>query len=338
MGVETKTWDVQVPGRRIDNDAWRIRFHALTGTRPGPATAIVAGIIGDKPLAVLAVHELRRRLEKADLAGTVILVPAANVFGLQGGQRHNPDLIELNRRFPGKATGFLTDQIAHTLITNLLEHVDCVVDLHSGTPGRTLHYSYDYGNLELSASFGYLPVVVDRHVPGQLSQAVVAAGGSSFLAEFGGAGANDPAPGVEGCLNTLRYRGHLDDDPTGPNKVAVLDQVKVFLASHEGAVDGRYGSADVGKPVEAGAIGWINNVVSGERVEEFVVEAVGETAGSGPGFDLWGPALMRPFEVSEPPLLMLAPTCPAMVQPGEFTYAVGWPREWLDTPRPAGGG
>ena len=333
MGVQTRSWDVEVPGRRIDGGAWTIRFHELTGTRPGPATAIIAGINGDKPLAVLAVHELRRRLETSDLAGSVVLVPACNIFGLQGGMRHNPDLIEINRRFPGKPSGFLSDQIAHSLISALLERVDCVIDLHSGTPSRGLNYSYDYGDLDLSASFGYLPVVVDRHVPGQLSQAVVAAGGSSFLAEFGGGEVNSPAQGVEGCLNTLRYRGHLDGGFTGPEQVAVLDQVKVFLASHEGALDGRYGPSDLGNRVEPGAIGWITNVVTGERVEEFLVEDIGDSSGTGPGFDLWGPGPMKTFQVCEHPLLMLAPTCPAMVRPGEFTYGVGWPREWIDVPR-----
>ena len=330
MTVTIRHWEERVPGLRIDGEPWRIRIQELSGSRPGPATAIVAGVIGDKPLAVLALHALARELAECDLAGTVLLVPAANPFGLSGGMRHNPDLIELNRRFPGRPSGFMSDQIAHTLITALLDRVDCVVDLHSGTPSRALNYTYDYGNLDLSTSFGYLPVVVDRHVPGQLSQAVVAAGGSSFLAEFGGAEINDPTPGIEGCLNTLRFRGHLDGPRTGPDRVAVLDRVKVFLASHTGALDGRYGPADLGKAVEAGDIGWITNVVTGERVESFVVEGLGELAGSGPGFDLWGPALEQEFEVTDAPLLMLAPSRPAMVMPGEFTYGVGWVRDWID--------
>ncbi len=330
MTVTLSSWDERVPGLRVDGEPWRIRFHELRGSRPGPATAIVAGVIGDKPLAVLALHALAQRLAESDLCGTIVLVPAANPFGLSGGTRHNPDLVELNRRFPGRPSGFMSDQIAHTLITALLDRVDCVIDLHSGTPSRALNYTYDYGNLELSASFGYLPVVVDRQVPGQLSQAVVAAGGSSFLAEFGGVEINDPTPGIEGCLNTLRYRGHLGGARTGPDRVAVLDRVKVFLASHTGALDGRYGPADLGKAVEAGDIGWITNVVTGERVESFVVEGPGETAGTGPGFDLWGPSLERAFKVTDAPLLMLAPSRPAMVMPGEFTYGVGWVRDWVD--------
>ena len=36
--------------------------------------------------------------------------------------------------------------------------------------------------------------------------------------------------------------------------------------------------------------------------------------------------------LTDAPLLMLAPSKPAMVSPGEFTYAVGWVREWLKAP------
>lgn len=333
MTVTETIYEVEAGSRRVDGGSWKIQFHRLVGSRSGPATAIVAGIIGDKPLAVLALHELRKRLLRSDLAGTVILVPASNLYGLTAGTRDNPDGVQLNRRFPGRPAGFLSDQVAYALLAALLDETDCIVDLHSGTPGRGLHYTYDYGDLDLSASFGYLPVVVNRHVPGQLSQAVTAAGGSSFLAEFGGGESNDPTLGVEGCLNTLRYRGHLDSAPTGPDRVAILDQVKVFLANHAGALDGRYGPSQVGVRAEAGPVGWITDLVTGERIEEFVVDEIGSRAGMGAGFELWGPGPMKEFTVTEKPFLMLAPARPAMVQPGEFTYGVGWPAKMIPTPR-----
>lgn len=333
MSVKESIFEVETGARRVDGGTWKTRFHRLVGARSGPATAIVAGLLGDKPLAVLALHQLRSRLLRSDLAGTVTLVPAVNLYGLTAGTRHNPDLFQLNRRFPGRPMGFLSDQLAHSVFTALLEEADCIIDLHSGTPARGLHYTYDYGDLELSASFGYLPVVINRHVPGQLSHAVTAAGGSSFLAEFGGGESNDPTLGVEGCLNTLRFRGHLDTDPTGPDQVPVLDQVKVFLASHAGALDGRYGPSQVGIRAKAGPIGWITDLVTGERVEEFMVDEVGSQAGTGPGFELWGPGPMKEFTVTEEPHLMLAPARPAIVQPGEFTYAVGWAGKTIPTPR-----
>lgn len=105
MSVGETVLETEVGARRMDGGTWKARFHRLVGSRSGPATAIVAGVIGDKPLAVLAVHELRNRLLQSDLAGTVVLVPAANLFGLTAGTRHNPDLLELNRRFPAGEPG-----------------------------------------------------------------------------------------------------------------------------------------------------------------------------------------------------------------------------------------
>ena len=60
MTVTIRHWEERVPGLRIDGEPWRIRIQELSGSRPGPATAIVAGVIGDKPLAVLALHALAR--------------------------------------------------------------------------------------------------------------------------------------------------------------------------------------------------------------------------------------------------------------------------------------
>lgn len=320
-----RRWSFPVAGRRVDGSRWEVPVLELNGARPGPTTTLVAGVIGDKPLGALALHEVARQLEaQADLAGTVLVVPVVNPFGFQGGTRHNPDLLELNRRFPGKPHGFLTDQVAHAITEALVDRSDVLVDLHSGTPSRSLCYTYDYGDVELSASFGYLPVVTGRAVPGQLCALMAGRGKRALLAEFGGASLSDMVVGVEGCLNVLRYLGHLDSPPSGPRSVPVIDHVKVFLASHEGALVSRWSPADVGHPVEPGVVASVLNVVTGEVMEEFVVDPVGATAGTGPGFDVWGPALEREFVVADHPLLMVANAVPSMIHAGDFACAVGW--------------
>jgi uncharacterized protein len=319
-------WNIDVPGRRVDGADFTIPVHELVGDAPGPTTALVAGLIGDKPLGVLALRRVIDRLVAADgLRGTVLVVPALNPFGFQGGTRSNPDQLELNRRFPGRPHGFLTDQLARAVSDALVERVDVLVDLHSGTPSRSLCYAYDYGDLELSASFGSVPVVTGRAVPGQLCTVVADAGKRALLAEFGGASLADPGPGVEGCLNVLRHVGHLDGPLTGPDAVAVIEHVKVFLASFEGVLESPWSPADVGRAVSAGTVASISNVMTGETMEEFVVEDVGSVAGTGPGFDVWGPGLEREFVVEAAPLLMVANTVPSMIHAGDFACAVGWP-------------
>ncbi len=80
MGVTTRDWDITVGGR-IDGEPWRVRVVELTGSGSGPTTAFVSGVFGDKPLACLALHELRRQLVSLDLRGTVLLVGHAGNKG-----------------------------------------------------------------------------------------------------------------------------------------------------------------------------------------------------------------------------------------------------------------
>ena len=150
-------------GARIDGTPFRIRVVEVTGRRPGPTTAVVGGMWGDKPMGCMSVHELIAMTRSADdLGGTVLFAPAVNLPALSVARRYSPDGIQLNRRFPGRQRGFLNDQIAHVMVEALVERSDVLVDLHSGTPDMALHYTYDFGRPELSAAFGRLPIIVEH--------------------------------------------------------------------------------------------------------------------------------------------------------------------------------
>lgn len=305
MKPAPRSWDVPV-GRRVGAEPWKIRFVELRGSQPGPATAVVTGIFGDKALGCLAVHELGRRLHGLDLRGTVVLVPAANPPALEAGTRLSPDGLFLNRRFPGQATGALTDQIAHHVLAELRARVDAVVDLHSGTPTMALHYTYDYGDRAFTASFGHLPVIVGHPHEGQLSVAATRAGMRSSLPEFGGGPFRDVTIGVEGCLNVLRYRGHLDGAPTGPRRVPLIERITFFSPSATGILRGRVSPELVGQAIQPGVIGWVEDAATGERFEEFAID--------------------------EGALLLLADNSPRMVAPGAFAYMVGYPSGEIEVP------
>jgi predicted deacylase len=308
MSVRVESSETPV-GRRADGTPWTLRFVEVAGSAPGPTTAFVAGVFGDKPLGTMTLWALARRLEEVgDLAGTVILCPAANPPALEVGTRVSPDHLYLNRVFPGAPTGFLTHQIAHALLDRLLERTDHVVDLHSGSPTMALWYTYDYGDLEFSASFGYLPVVTRFAQPGQLSKAVVDAGGKSMLVEFGGGALSDPSVGVEGCLNVLRYRGQLAGLPTGPKTVPLVEgDVSLFLPSTVGVLGSTYETAHVGRQVEPGVVAWVDSPGTGERLEEFAIDREGG-------------------------LLLLANISPAVVAPGAFASAVAFPSREIGVP------
>lgn len=296
-------------GMRPDGAPWRIPVVELVGDRPGPSTVFVAGVWGDKPLAVLALWALADHLSTADLAGTVTLIPAANPAAIAVNSRINPDHVALNRTFPGRPGGALTNQIADLVYRTVVERGDCVIDLHSGTATMGLGYIYDYGDLELSASFGYLPVVPGFGQPGQLSMAVTAAGGRSALVEFGGGSRNDVRLGVDGCLNVLSYRGHLERPISGPPTVPLIDRVAMYLPPVGGILGSTLGPADIGSTVEPGVAAWIDCPGTGARIDEFTVDEAGG-------------------------ILLLANTTPLVVDPGAFGLTVGFASEHVPVPVP----
>jgi predicted deacylase len=295
MSYQIRTLSV---GKRVDGEAWRIPVLELRGSMPGPSTAFVAGIYGDKALSCLALTTLATQLDTASLRGSVYLIPAANPPALEVGTRINPDHFYLNRRFPGSSGGTLTDQLAHLLFEELTKMADWVVDVHSGTPTMALWYSYDYGDVEVTSSFGHLPVIVDSAIEGQLSVAATRRGLKSFLPEFGGGALADPAIGVEGCLNVLRYRNQLPGRATGPSSVPLIRAPRFYMPSVSGILNSRHATTDVGKPIQRGVVGWVTVPGTGERIEEFTYDG-------------------------DDGLLLMVTTTPRLVAPGDFAFMVG---------------
>jgi len=295
-------------GSRGDGSPWNVNTYVLTGQDPGPRTAVVAGIWGDKPLGVLAAHDLIRSISKlSNLRGTVIVIPAANPAALEIGQRIGPDSLPLNRRFPGNANGFITDQTAFHLTNFLSESCDAVLDLHSGTPTMGLNYTYDFGCEEFSAAFGTLPVILRHTYPNQLSSVMSSKGIISCLAEFGGGRNTSQIEGVNGSLNVLRARGHINESLSGPATVARIIDVDLVLSSSTGLFRHR-DDVGVGSPVAKGYIGALINFQTGKAVEEYEVAKDGA-------------------------IVLMLSSSPMMVSPGSFLYMVGYPDGEIRVPQ-----
>ena len=334
--TKSKTWELPA-GRRVDGEPWRIRVVEFSGSAPGASTAFVSGMHGNKALGCVALTRLIDRLIDIELSGKVIVIPAVNLPALHEASYLGPDGFSINRRFPGRRSGHVSDQIAAELLPVLLDRSDCVVDIQSGTPDMALWYTYDYGDLTLSASFGYLPVIVGGHQKGQLSQAVVDSGAGSMLVEFGGASKNDAEIGVEGCLNVLRHRGQIDGERTGPARVPLIRHPKAYLPSFHGVLESTSDTSMVGSAIDAGVIARVSDAASGELLEEFRAEAVGAVTGTGVGFELWGADRATEFKVTQPPILLLARTSPAIVRPGDYGCMIGFFDDEIDMGAEHGG-
>ena len=105
----------------------------------GPTILFVAGNHGDEYEGQIAISRLARELLPEHIRGRIIFLPMANFPAADAGTRTSPiDEGNLNRAFPGNATGTPTEMIAHYIEDVLLPKCDYAVDLHSG--GSSLYY------------------------------------------------------------------------------------------------------------------------------------------------------------------------------------------------------
>ena len=105
----------------------------------GPTALVMAGNHGDEYPGQVAILKLSRELQPDQVQGRLILIPALNVPASKAATRLSPlDGKNLNRSFPGRADGTVTEMIAHYLTTVLFPLADIVIDLHTG--GRSVDF------------------------------------------------------------------------------------------------------------------------------------------------------------------------------------------------------
>jgi predicted deacylase len=124
----------------------RLSLHVVTGQREGPRFGILTTVHGDETMPLMAVRGLLESLEVKTLAGSVAAIPVANplavtVFNRQTPEQHGKT--DLHEVFPGNAEGNLTQRLASTITSNMLDHVDVLIDMHCGGLGGRLQSRVD---------------------------------------------------------------------------------------------------------------------------------------------------------------------------------------------------
>jgi len=103
----------------------------------GPRVAIVSGVHGDELEGLYVCHRLAARLEAlaalhpGALRGQVELYPALNPLGLDTLERRVPIYgVDLNRVFPGHATGIVPQRLAHAVL-EAIDGAALAIDIHA---------------------------------------------------------------------------------------------------------------------------------------------------------------------------------------------------------------
>ena len=112
---------------------------AVVNNGDGPTVLLTGANHGDEYEGPIALFDLAARIRAEDVTGRIIIVPAMNQPAFAAGTRTSPiDHGNMNRAFPGRPDGTVTQKTADYFQRVLLPMADVVLDFHSG--GRTLDF------------------------------------------------------------------------------------------------------------------------------------------------------------------------------------------------------
>lgn len=317
-------WDLSIPVRVIE------------GRQPGPTLAVLAGQHGNELHSTMAALGIGNLLRTQELRGTVLVVPVANPISFDQRVRstwvdalHAGNTGNLNRLWPGRVDGFLTERLAHTLASQVIAPADVVLDIHNGTPGGlSIYYGYHYAggseavvrSNELALAFG-IEILVEgaapdveaaptlgRYLLHQLNRPVVMVELGDFYGfdRDGGTKPDQPVRkalevGVTGCMNVLRQLGMLSGEIVRPPIQLIISPERRCQPSQGGVLLPHVSQRDVGSIFPKGHI-------LGTVVDPFTGETLDEIRAPYEGNLLLSTASSEPYVV---------------VQPGDQAFHVG---------------
>lgn len=254
-----------------DDSAWGSVMIPITviANGEGPTALLTGGNHGDEYEGPIALFDLARALKPEEVTGRVIIVPAMNYPAFAVGTRTSPiDKGNMNRSFPGRPDGTVTQKIADYFQRVLLPMADVVLDFHSG--GKTLDFlpfcaahvlpdkAQEAKAFELVRAFGapWSMKMLEIDTVGMYDTAAEEMGKVFVTTELGGGGtATAKSAGIakRGVVNVLRgasiLSGAVEAAPT--TWLDMPDGNCFSFAEEEGLIEFIF---DLGDEIAAGAV------------------------------------------------------------------------------------
>ncbi|MCL3881211.1 N(2)-acetyl-L-2,4-diaminobutanoate deacetylase DoeB [Marivita sp. GX14005] len=214
-----------------DDSAWGSVMVPITviANGEGPTALLTGGNHGDEYEGPIALQDLACSLKPSEVTGRIIILPMMNTPAFAAGKRCSPiDGVNMNRCFPGRADGSVTEKIAHYIATRLVPPADIVLDFHSG--GQTLDFlpyaaahvldnkTQEDACMAAMQAFNapYSVRMLEIDLVGMFDTEVEGQGKVFVTTELGGAGtatARSVAIARKGARNLLRHAGILSGAP-----------------------------------------------------------------------------------------------------------------------------
>ncbi len=217
----------------------------------GPTALLTGGNHGDEYQGPVSLIKLANTLQPEEITGRVIIVPCMNQPAFAAGTRTSPiDAGNLNRSFPGRPDGTVTEKIADYLTRYLLPLADAVMDIHDG--GRTLEFvpmasslslddpAMDAASAAAADAFNapFVTKLVEIDTLGMWDIQAGESGRPFITTELGGTGSTRPHI-VEitdrGVRNVLRHWGVLATPAAPPTGSSMSDPSQRITVPEHGA-------------------------------------------------------------------------------------------------------
>ncbi len=253
--------------------ATRIPITIVRGAQPGPTLALIAGTHGSEVAPIVALERVRPMIDPATLRGTVLIVHVANLPSFLGRTiYYSPiDGKNLNRVYPGKPDGTVSERIAYAITNQIIERADFLVDIHSGDGNESLRpYSYwsplglnaraDSIARDMALAWGSDHIVIDTMRPRDVRASVYTQntaqlrGKPALTTETGylGIAAEDMVQrNVDGVFRLLRYFHMVPGDVELVRQPLFFERAEVLRSPATGVWHAR---VERGQSVQKGAI------------------------------------------------------------------------------------
>jgi predicted deacylase len=272
----------------------------INGATRGPALALIAGNHGYEYPPILATQRLAAGIDPQKLRGRVVIVHVANLPSfLKRTIYYSPiDGKNLNRVYPGKLDGTLSERIAYVITREVIERTDTLIDLHCGDGNESLRpYGYwdpignakvDEAAKKMVEAFGLNNIVIDRNRPADpkeskyCSNTAMTRGKPAITIESGGMGvASDEgeiAAIERGTLNVMRHLKMIDGAMEPPQQITWYDPAEVLYFPADSPTKGGLFTPKVQKTqmVEKGALLGVVTDYFGKQVYELHSPFAGE--------------------------------------------------------------
>ena len=234
---------IRVPGTKL-----RLPYTCIRGEQEGKTAFITSGMHGSEYAAIETANRLRQCLTPAQITGDIIIAGPVNMsafydrisFVMPEDERN------LNREFPGKAEGSISQKLAKFLMEHFIKKSDLYIDLHSGDIHESLTPMVFYpvkGEEEVlqkgiaavkALGFRYAAPALDD---GCAISAAAAAGVPAILTEMGG-NANwtdgEVLMYTEGILRVLTSQGIFRGDEPVYSGITWTTAVESIVSDEQG--------------------------------------------------------------------------------------------------------